>query len=66
MTIIPDLGVAPGMINILTGYGAGKLDKVDSIKLYVGGIPVKPEPPLNYNVVFSSKACLIIILILLM
>ena len=24
VTIIPDLGVAPGMINILTGYGAGK------------------------------------------
>lgn len=55
VTIIPDLGVAPGMINILTGYGAGKLDKVDSIKLYVGGIPVKPEPPLNYNVVFSLE-----------
>ena len=29
VTIIPDLGVAPGMINILTGYGAGKLDKVN-------------------------------------
>ncbi len=55
VTIIPDLGVAPGMINILTGYGAGKLDKVESIKLYVGGIPVKPEPPLNYNVVFSLE-----------
>ena len=55
VTIIPDLGVAPGMINILTGYGAGKLDKVDSIKLYVGGIPVKPEPPLNYNIVFSLE-----------
>ncbi|MDN4606104.1 saccharopine dehydrogenase family protein [Sporosarcina highlanderae] len=55
VTIIPDLGVAPGMINILTGYGASKLDKVDSIKLYVGGIPVKPEPPLNYNVVFSLE-----------
>lgn len=55
VTIIPDLGVAPGMINILTGYGAGKLDEVTSIKLYVGGIPMKPEPPLNYNVVFSLE-----------
>lgn len=55
VTIIPDLGVAPGMINILAGYGAGKLDPVESIKLYVGGIPVKPEPPLNYNVVFSLE-----------
>lgn len=55
VTIIPDLGVAPGMINILTGYGAGKLDKVGSIKLYVGGIPINPEPPLNYNIVFSLE-----------
>ena len=55
ITLIPDLGVAPGMINILTGYGAGKLDRVESIKLFVGGIPVKPEPPLNYNVVFSLE-----------
>lgn len=55
VTIIPDLGVAPGMINILTGYGASQLDKVESIKIYVGGIPVKPEPPLNYNLVFSLE-----------
>ncbi|MCZ2260313.1 saccharopine dehydrogenase family protein [Sporosarcina sp. G11-34] len=55
VTIIPDLGVAPGMINILTGYGAGKLDKVETIKIFVGGIPVKPEPPLNYNLVFSLE-----------
>ncbi|KXH83873.1 saccharopine dehydrogenase family protein [Sporosarcina sp. HYO08] len=53
VTIIPDLGVAPGMINILTGYGASKLDRVDTIKLYVGGIPVDAKPPLNYKVVFS-------------
>src|SRR6185437_12163330 len=52
-TVIPDLGVAPGMINILAGYGVSKLDKVASIKMYVGGIPVKPEPPLEYNHVFS-------------
>lgn len=55
VTLIPDLGVAPGMINILAGYGVEKLDEVKSIKLYVGGIPVKPEPPLNYNVVFSLE-----------
>ncbi|MDC3412124.1 saccharopine dehydrogenase NADP-binding domain-containing protein [Aquibacillus sp. 3ASR75-11] len=55
VTLIPDLGVAPGMINILSGYGASKLDKLESIKLYVGGIPVKPEPPLEYNHVFSME-----------
>ncbi|WP_405099752.1 saccharopine dehydrogenase C-terminal domain-containing protein [Oceanobacillus sp. FSL H7-0719] len=55
VTIIPDLGVAPGMINILAGYGAKKLDKTEEIKLYVGGIPVRPEPPLEYNHVFSME-----------
>jgi lysine 6-dehydrogenase len=54
-TIIPDLGVAPGMINILAGYGASKLDNVKSIKMYVGGIPARPEPPLEYNHVFSME-----------
>lgn len=55
VTLIPDLGVAPGMINILSGYGVSKLDFVEEIKLYVGGIPVKPEPPLEYNHVFSME-----------
>ncbi|MBM7648973.1 lysine 6-dehydrogenase [Bacillus ectoiniformans] len=55
VTIIPDLGVAPGMINILSGYGASKLDRIESLKLYVGGIPLRPEPPLAYNHVFSME-----------
>lgn len=53
VTLVPDLGVAPGMMNILTGYGAGKLDHVQDIRIFVGGIPVEPEPPLQYNHVFS-------------
>lgn len=55
VTIVPDAGVAPGMINILAGYGASHLDTVESIKLYVGGIPVEPEPPLDYTEVFSLE-----------
>ncbi|MFD1850437.1 saccharopine dehydrogenase family protein [Oceanobacillus bengalensis] len=55
VTIIPDLGVAPGMINILSGYGASKLDNPQLVKLFVGGIPVRPEPPLEYNHVFSME-----------
>ncbi|HSP21978.1 MAG TPA: saccharopine dehydrogenase NADP-binding domain-containing protein, partial [Planococcus sp. (in: firmicutes)] len=55
VTLIPDLGVAPGMMNILAGHGAGKLDQVHEIRIFVGGIPVKPEPPLEYNHVFSLE-----------
>ena len=55
VTLIPDLGVAPGMINILAGYGASKLDEVSDIFLYVGGIPVEPEGVFKYNIVFSLE-----------
>lgn len=55
VTLIPDLGVAPGMINILSGHGASKIDNLNTIKLYVGGIPVRPEPPFEYNHVFSME-----------
>ncbi|WP_348773445.1 saccharopine dehydrogenase family protein [Halobacillus litoralis] len=58
VTVIPDLGVAPGMINILAGFGASKLDQLESIRLFVGGIPVQPEPPLEYNHVFSMEGLL--------
>ena len=36
VTLIPDLGVAPGMINILAGYGASKLDKVSIFNYMLG------------------------------
>lgn len=55
VTIIPDLGVAPGMINILSGYSNSKLDQLTSLQLYVGGIPLHPENPLAYNHVFSME-----------
>lgn len=55
VTIIPELGVTPGMTNILTGYGASKLDKVEEIKLYAGDIPVEPIPPIDYIEVFSIE-----------
>lgn len=58
VTIIPDLGVAPGMINILSGFGVSKLEEATSIQLYVGGIPVHPEAPLKYNHVFSMEGVL--------
>lgn len=53
IVMIPDMGLAPGMTNVLVGYGASKLDEVTAIKLYVGGIPIKPKPPLGYAHVFS-------------
>ena len=58
VTIVPDCGVAPGMVNILAQYGISQLDAVDSVRIFVGGLPQHPEPPLNYQIVYSLEGVL--------
>jgi len=58
ITIVPDCGLAPGMVNILAQYGIEQLDSVDSVKIFVGGLPQQPEPPLNYMLVYSLEGAL--------
>ena len=57
-TIVPDCGLAPGMVNILSQYGIEQLDKVERVKIFVGGLPQHPEPPLNYQIVYSLEGVL--------
>ncbi len=58
ITIVPDCGLAPGMVNILAQRGIDQLDKVDEVKIFVGGLPQHPEPPLNYQIVYSLEGVL--------
>ncbi len=58
ITVVPDCGVAPGMVNILAQYGIEQLDDVTSVLIYVGGLPQNPEPPLNYQIVYSLEGVL--------
>jgi lysine 6-dehydrogenase len=58
ITVVPDCGLAPGMVNILAEYGITQMDSVDSVKIFVGGLPQKPEPPLNYMLVYSLEGAL--------
>ncbi len=53
--VIPDCGLAPGMVSILAAAGIKEFDKVSSLKIRVGGLPQNPRPPLNYQMVFSSE-----------
>jgi lysine 6-dehydrogenase len=55
ITILPNCGLAPGLINILAAAGMEHFDTVDSIALRVGGLPRQPRPPLNYQIVFSAE-----------
>ncbi len=58
ITVVPDCGLAPGMVNILAQRGIDQLDKVDEVKIFVGGLPQHPEPPLNYQIVYSLEGVL--------
>ena len=58
LSIIPDCGLAPGMVAILAAEGIRRLDKTERVKIYVGGLPQHPEPPLNYQIVYSLEGAL--------
>ncbi len=53
VTIIPDCGLAPGMVSVIVKDVVEEFDSVNYVKLRVGGLPVNPVPPLNYQIVFS-------------
>jgi len=50
---ISDIGVAPGMSNVLIGYVHHKLDETHKAITYVGGLPKIREWPYEYKAVFS-------------
>jgi lysine 6-dehydrogenase len=58
VSVIPDCGVAPGMVNILAEHGIRQLDRPRAVRIKVGGLPQNPEPPLNYQVVYSLEGVL--------
>ena len=55
INIIPDCGLAPGLVSILAMHGSARFDRVDEIHIRVGGLPQDPQPPLNYQLVFSVE-----------
>jgi lysine 6-dehydrogenase len=58
ISVIPDCGLAPGMVNILAAEGIRRVDHAEEVKIYVGGLPQNPEPPLNYQIVYSLEGAL--------
>ncbi|MEO5935933.1 MAG: saccharopine dehydrogenase C-terminal domain-containing protein [Terriglobales bacterium] len=57
VAMAPDCGLSPGMASILAGELMRRVapngEKVDALKLYVGGLPKDPCPPFYYQLVFS-------------
>ncbi|HYS53185.1 MAG TPA: saccharopine dehydrogenase C-terminal domain-containing protein [Thermoanaerobaculia bacterium] len=55
INIIPDCGLAPGMVALLVAHAAARFEKLDSVRIRVGGLPQDPKPPLDYQLVFSVE-----------
>jgi lysine 6-dehydrogenase len=58
VSLIPDCGLAPGMVNILAQAGIDRFDRTRAVHIKVGGLPQNPEPPLNYQIVYSLEGVL--------
>jgi lysine 6-dehydrogenase len=54
--LIPGCGVAPGVSNILVARGVELLDETHEAVIYVGGIPKRKAPPLEYQTVYSLES----------
>jgi lysine 6-dehydrogenase len=55
VNVIPDCGLAPGMVAVLAAHGAERFDELEAVHIRVGGLPLEPKPPLNYQIVFSVE-----------
>ncbi len=53
VTVVFDCGVAPGMSNLFCGESIRTFDKVDSLAIYVGGLPKVRRWPFEYKAPFS-------------
>jgi lysine 6-dehydrogenase len=58
VSVIPDCGLAPGMVNILAEHGIRQVEHPRAVRIKVGGLPQNPEPPLNYQIVYSLEGVL--------
>ncbi|MFN7972655.1 MAG: saccharopine dehydrogenase C-terminal domain-containing protein [Acidobacteriota bacterium] len=53
VAVVPDLGLAPGMGNVLAAWALAELDLPREVHIRCGGLPQHPRGPLNYKLVFS-------------
>ena len=57
VTLVPDMGVAPGMCNTILGYHNQRM-QVESYRCLVGGLPFERDWPLEYKSSWSPVDCI--------
>ncbi|HMS56250.1 MAG TPA: saccharopine dehydrogenase C-terminal domain-containing protein [Fimbriimonadaceae bacterium] len=55
VTLVPDTGLAPGLVNSLGLWLIEHLDTCETVKLYCGVLPQNPKPPFNYKLTFNCE-----------
>jgi lysine 6-dehydrogenase len=55
VTIVPDCGLAPGMATVLGALALSRHPGADTLHIRVGGLPIRPKPPLDYKLVFAPE-----------
>jgi lysine 6-dehydrogenase len=55
ITIMPDLGLAPGLVSMLAVAAADMLDELYEIRIRVGGLPVDGDNFLGYSHAFALE-----------
>lgn len=53
--IVPNCGLAPGLVNILCLHGMERFDETESVHIRVGDVPLYPEPPFNFRISWSAE-----------
>lgn len=55
VTLVPDTGLAPGLVNSIGLFLIESMDECESVKLYCGVLPQHPVPPFNYKLTFNVE-----------
>ena len=55
VTAVVDMGVAPGMSNLIVGHFSAVMKELDDVAILVGGLPVVRQWPFEYGIVFSAS-----------
>jgi lysine 6-dehydrogenase len=55
VTLVPDTGLAPGLVNSLGLYLIEQMDEAETVNLYCGVLPQNPKPPFNYKLTFNVE-----------
>ena len=53
--VVPNCGLAPGLVNIICMHGVDQFDHVKIAKLRVGDVPLHPKPPFNFRISWAAE-----------